>query len=145
MIFKNKLFLTILFFCIFIRIFSVYPLNDTTIPGGTDVAFHLFQSWYITENGLTNWNKYWYGGYSFLRFYPFLFHALSGYLGKILGYLISYKLIVDLFYILTPIAFYLFLQEFNFSKEKKILVVNIFFHYYGISLLFFRWSSCCLN
>jgi hypothetical protein len=132
---KNKLFLTILFFCIFIRIFSVYPLNNTTIPGGTDVAFHLFQSWYITENGLTNWNKYWYGGYSFLRVYPFLFHALSGYIGKILGYLIAYKLVVNLFFILTPIAFYLFLQEFNFSTEKKYLALIFFstimiYHYY---------------
>ena len=130
---KNAYFL-VLVFCIILTLISVFPL-DYLLPGGTDVTSHLFKVWYISEYGVTNWNTFWYGGFPFLRFYPPLFYIISGYLAKIIGYLIAYKLVIDLFYVLTPLVFYFFLNEFKFSDEQKSISLVIFsiipiYHYY---------------
>jgi len=130
---KNS-FLIVLFFCIILRTISVFPL-DYRLPGGTDLTSHLFKVWYISAYGITKWNSFWYGGFSFLRFYPPLFYAISGYLGKIINFLIAYKLVIDIFYIITPLAFYYFLNEFNFSENQKIVSLIIFsltptYHFY---------------
>jgi hypothetical protein len=130
---KNAYFL-VLVFCIILTLISVFPL-DSRLPGGTDVTSHLFKVWYISKYGITDWNPFWYGGVSFLRFYPPLFYIISGYLAKIIGYLIAYKLVIDLFYVLTPLVFYYFLNEFKFSEKQKSISLLVFslipiYHYY---------------
>ena len=122
----SKLILISLTFSIVFRIIFTYPLSNDYIPGGTDTHSHLFRTWYIAKYGLLKWNYYWAGGHPFLRYYPSLQYWISGYLGKFIGWLLSYKLIVNSFFVLIPLAFYLFLIEFKLSKESIALSVIIF-------------------
>ena len=122
----SKLILISLTFSIVFRIIFTYPLSNDYIPGGTDTHSHLFRTWYIAKYDLLKWNYYWAGGHPFLRYYPPLQYWISGYLGKFIGWLLSYKLIVNSFFVLIPLAFYLFLIEFKLSKESIALSVIIF-------------------
>jgi len=117
--------LIVLIFCLVVRMFVSFSL-DNSLPGGTDVSSHLFKTWYIAEKEVTKWNYYWYGGYPFLRYYPPLSYLLAGYLGKIIGFLVAYKLVIDLFFVIAPIAFYLFLKEFKLTNEKIIIALLVF-------------------
>jgi len=117
--------LIVLIFCLVARMFVSFPL-DNSLPGGTDASSHLFKTWYIAEKGITKWNYYWYGGYPFLRYYPPLSYLFTGYLGKIIGYLFAYKLVVNLFFVIAPIAFYLLLKEFKLTDKKIIIALLVF-------------------
>lgn len=121
----EKNILIVLIFCLVARMFVSFSLDDS-LPGGTDVSSHLFKTWYIAEKGVTKWNYYWYGGYPFLRYYPPLSYLLGGYLGKILGYLFAYKLVINFFFVIAPLVFYLFLKEFKLTNEKIIIALLVF-------------------
>jgi uncharacterized membrane protein len=108
-----------------IRTFFSFPLDNTHLPGGSDIGSHLFRSWFVTVYGLKNWNFYWWGGHPFLKYFSPFQYLISGFLGKFTGWLFSYKLIVDTFFVITPIAFYLFLKEFKLSSTKVALGVII--------------------
>ena len=107
----------ILVFLMFIRFISSFPLDNSRLPGGVDTPCHLFKVWHIAEKDNNVWTHDWYGGMPFLRFYPPLSLVLPGYIGKIIGYLLAYKLVIDLFYVLTPLAFYYFLNQFKLSEK----------------------------
>ena len=109
-----------------VKFFAGFPLDNTTIPGGTDVAHFLTNTWYVATHGLTKWNYYWYGGFPFLRYYPPLAFLITGSLAKVLGVLLAYKFVNNLFLALTPLAFYLFIREFKLSKEKEIIALLTF-------------------
>jgi len=134
MISKKNVPLLVLLICLLVRVVTTLPMDDS-IPNGADHTSHLFKVWYISEHGWTKWNPYWYAGYQFLKFYPPLSYMLAGYMGAVLGYLLSYKLVISLFYVLTPIAFYLLLKEFDFPNQQKVVALLVFslmpvYHYY---------------
>lgn len=110
---------------VLIRAAVSFPL-DAQFIGGTDTSSHLFKTWYVSNFGLTGWSEYWYGGFPFLAHYPPLFYLMSGYLGRIIGYLLAYKIVIDFFFILLPAAFYIFLKEFGMKKENIVLAAAIF-------------------
>jgi len=122
----SKIILLSLIFSIVFRIFFVYPLSDAYLPGGTDTPAHLFRTWYIAKYGLLKWNYYWAGGQPFIRYYPPLEYWISGYIGRFIGWLLAHKLIINIFFVLIPLAFYLFLKEFKLSKENVALSLIMF-------------------
>jgi hypothetical protein len=123
--YQDKIIFGIIVFALIIRAISSFPLDEKLL-GGTDVSSHLFKVWYIAKYGLDKWNKFWYAGYPFLRYYAPLSYWISGFLGKFFGYLIAYKLIIDLFYILLPIPFYFLVKDFKLNQKTIIISFLIF-------------------
>lgn len=133
----NKIVLLAIVFAILARIAYSFPLDNTNLIGGTDTSAHLFKVWHITEKGYTQWSSYWYGGSEFLRVYPPLSYMIMGYLGGFIGFLLSYKLIIDIFFVLTPLAFYFFIKDFKLEKNAIVLALVIF----SIFPIFFYYFS----
>jgi len=100
------------------------PLDQ--LMGGTDTASHLFKTWYVTENGLSYWSSEWYAGFPFISHYSPFFYLFSGFAGKIIGVLTSYKISINLFFMLLPIAFYSMLKEFKIGEKERGISVLIF-------------------
>jgi hypothetical protein len=125
-----------LIFSIAIRAFFSFPIDNIHLPGGSDISSHLFRSWFVTTYGFKKWNFYWWGGHPFLRYFSPLQYWISGSLGKITGWLLSYNLTIDIFFVITPIAFYLFLNEFKLSPIKTaigVIILSLFplyFYYF---------------
>jgi len=122
----DKLLLICLAAVVIVKFIAGFPLDNSTIPGGTDVAHFFTNSWYIATHGLTKWNYFWYAGFPFLRYYPPLSFLITGFLARLVGIFSAYKFVNDLFLTLTPLAFYLFLREFKLSREKEIVALIIF-------------------
>lgn len=122
----NKLILLILFAIVALKFFTGFPLDNTSFPGGTDVAHFFTNTWYIDAYGVTKWNYWWYGGFPFLKFYPPIAFLLTAFVGKALGALVAYKFVNNLFLALDVLAFYFFVREFKLSKEKEIVSTIIF-------------------
>ena len=122
----DKVILAVLSFCIIVRFLVSFPLDNSTIPGGTDVAHFLTNTWYIATFGMTKWNFFWYGGFPFMRYYPPLAFLITGGLARLVGVLMAYKLVNDLFVVLVPLSFYFFMKEFELSKEKQIVALLTF-------------------
>jgi hypothetical protein len=113
------------------------------LPGGVDTVAHLYRVWHVINFGIHKWDYYWLGGTPFLEFYPPFLPWLGGVLGKLFGFLISYKLMNDIFFALTPLVFFYFINEFKLPDEKVIIAV-IFFSLMPVYAYFQadgRWSS----
>ena len=110
---EDKVILLVLAAILLIKFFSSFPLDNKTIPGGTDVAHFLTNTWYIATYGMTKWNYFWYGGFPFMRYYPPLTFLLTGGLARAVGVLMAYKFVNDLFMVLIPVSFYFFMREFK--------------------------------
>src|SRR5437867_1345881 len=122
---REKFLFYVLFFCILLRILQSFPLDNSNLLGGSDFSFHFFRVWYIIENGYTRWNGFWYAGFPFEIYSP-LSHFLGVSLAGVMGFLLSYKFFIDLIFVLTPLAFFLFLRVFELSSNQ-IMVALIFF------------------
>lgn len=116
----------VLALCILARFIFAFPLDNTLLPAGSDHSFHLFQTWYIAEKGLTKWDYYWDAGEPIFRYYPPLAHAMAGALGKLVGFLLAYKLLGNLFMALAPIAFFFFIREFKLPEGQTLLALVFF-------------------
>jgi hypothetical protein len=108
-----------------VRLLTALPL-DASLPGGTDTASHLFRVWHIQQYGMTGWSPHWYGGFDFLASYSPLFYLLAGTLAAWLGHVLSYKLIVDIFWLLTPLCFLLLLREWKLSPPVTAAALAFF-------------------
>jgi len=139
----EKILIFVLIFCVYLRFISGFSLNNFLLPWGVDTPNHLFRVWYITKIGFTNWNYYLQGGEAFFGIYGPVLPFIGGMIGKITGFLLSYKIMNNLFFAITPIAFFYFLREFKISDENKIIALS-FFTFMPIYSYFQtdgRWSS----
>jgi len=139
----EKILIFVLIFCVYLRFISGFSLNNSLLPWGVDTSHHLFKVWYITKIGFTNWNYYLQGGETFFGIYGPVLPFIGGMIGKITGFLLSYKIMNNLFFAITPIAFFYFLREFKISDENKIIALS-FFTFMPIYSYFQtdgRWSS----
>jgi len=122
--------------CFLLRFLCGFTLDNIYLPGGADTSTHLLRTWYVATKGMTNWDFALEAGRTFLFIYPPLGHIITGYLGSLLGYLLAYKLVNDLFYAATAIIFFYFLREFKLDN-KKIIVAMIFFSFMPIYSYYF--------
>jgi len=99
---------------------------DQSMPGGTDTYSHLFRAWYATEYGLPQWNFLWWGGTTFLRYYSPLTYQISAVLGGLVGWLFAYKLLVDLFFVSLPVAFYFLSKDYLPDVKQRAVAVLVF-------------------
>jgi len=127
----EKILIFVLSFCVIVKFFSGFSLDNYHFPGGTDTCFHLFRVWYASYMGLPNWNYYWYGGFVFLKYYPPVSMLIASSFSKLVGYLLAYKFMNNLFVAIAPIVFFVFLKDFKLPTEK-IIVALIFFSFIPI-------------
>jgi len=122
----KKTILVVILICVIGRIVISFPLDNIHMLGGSDFTAHLFNMWYSSNFGITNWNKYLYAGYPSFGTYSPLSYLVGGYVGRIIGVLLAYKLIIDIFFIITPLVFYLFLKELKLLDESIAIALIIF-------------------
>ena len=83
---------------------------------------HYFLTDYYSKSlfpKLFGWNPSFFGGFPQGQFYPSLFHWVAGGVGILIGSFWSFKLMVTIAIILTPIAFLYFLRKLNFSDTES--------------------------
>jgi hypothetical protein len=123
---KNRLILIVILGCILGRLLiSPYPF-DEKIMGGGDAPAHVHIINMIKTYGSPVWDRFWFGGEPFGRFYPSLAHLLSSFLP--FDGVVSLKLGFLVFFLLAPITFYLLVKEFALPK-KEVLVSTIIFSF----------------
>ena len=122
---KTVLLIAILFAVLSRVYFFPSPLNEN-LPDGTGQGDYLHYISMFSTHSIGEWDFSWPGGLPFLTFYPPLSFYLSGLLSGLLGVIISFKTVFMLFFALTPVAFYMLLQEFNLNIKEKTIALLIF-------------------
>jgi hypothetical protein len=108
-----------------VRLLTALPL-DSSLPGGTDTSSHLFRVWHIQQYGITGWSSEWYCGFDFLAGYSPLFYLQAGMLAPLLGHVLSYKLVIDVFWLLAPLCFLLLLREWKLPPAVTATALLVF-------------------
>jgi len=121
---KTILLLTLIF-CIAARLAVSLPL-DNSYPAGTDTSLHISRSWLYGNFGFAKWNYYLEGGFPLLKINPPLPYIFTGLLSKILGAVISYKLVNDFFFVVTVVIFFFLLKEFGLDDKKTAIALFFF-------------------
>jgi len=132
---ERKIILLVIIFCVVIRLLVSFPLNNS-YPGGTDTSTHLLRIWSIETRGILKWNYYSEGGQPILSIYPPLGYIIAGYLAKWVGFLLGYKIIINIVFVTSTIVFFVFLKEFKLDN-KKIIVALLFFSLIPIHSYYF--------
>jgi uncharacterized membrane protein len=101
-------------------LFLISPLLRGGLPPGIDTPSHLFSSWFLTRSleagNIPDINPYWYAGQPFLKYYSPLGYYVVSFLARILGDVtLSYKILIVLFFLLTPLTVYLVSREFGLT------------------------------
>ncbi len=107
-------------------IWKAYPVSNTLGPlNASDFSAHIFKISYISKNGITGWNPYWYGGFPFLKYYPPLSYLVAVSFSS-LGTYLAYNLVFDAVWLLIPFCFFLFLKNINLSNIQRSISLLIF-------------------
>ena len=133
---KKQIIILVLLICVVGRIaISLLPF-DGRYFAGPDHYSHMHNVESVKDRGLVSWDYYWYGGTSFLRFYPPLSYLTAGFLANVMDDFDAYKMVLLLAFSLTPVAAYLLFREF-FKKTKELLFATALFsftvHYASIA------------
>jgi hypothetical protein len=115
----------VLLLAVIARLLYSLPL-DQTYPPGTDTFGHLFRAWYASEAGAGGWSFYHWGGFPFLRYFSPLGYLLHIPLSSVLGWLVAYKLVIDMFFVATPIAAYFLFCTLGMEKYHSSVSALIF-------------------
>jgi hypothetical protein len=120
---SKKVFLVLVVLILIRLVTAPYPFDDT-IPDSPDHQTYLHMVQMIKDHGFVKWDEYWYGGMPFLRFYPPLSFVLAAMLP--FSDIISYKLILVLFWSIAPIAAYLMFKEFDLTLNQTLVATSAF-------------------
>lgn len=115
--------------CILAYMFLLFQaFGASPVPAGIDSATHLFQIDLISKEGLTSWNAWWYAGHPLLDQYPPLPHLLGAMLAKVPGFTVelAYKSVMAFGFLLLPVSFILFIEEFRLGGKQNALALYIF-------------------
>lgn len=124
---------------LFIIIFLIIPFLLNNSLETTDMTAHYFSAWYTKEYLFPNiigWNPFHYLGFPQNQFYPPLFTLLTVYLNFIFPLKISFKILLSLSVLLTPISFYYFARAYSFNALKSSIVMLGM-----VAILFFQKSD----
>lgn len=136
----KNIILIVLLISIFGRLAVSYPLN-TNLLEGTDFTAHVPKIWYIADvyDKYGDWNPFWYAGYPFLKYYSPLSYYIAGFFAFFLDPVIAYKVIINIFFLLTPIVFYLFIKDFRLNDVQKAVGILIFSFF--ITNIYYFWNN----
>ena len=121
-------------------IWKAYPLSNTLTPlDSSDFSAHIFKINYISENGLTGWNSYWYGGFPFMKYYPPLSYLIVSSINYFSLYF-SYSLMFDIVWLLIPISIFILIRTFKIAPIQKSIAL-LLISLSPATLVFFRNSN----
>lgn len=86
-----------------------------------DMIGHYFSAWYTKEYlwpNIFGWNPFHHFGFSRTQFYPPLYNILTMLLGFVLPLKLSFKLVLSLAVLATPISFYYLCRKIGFDQLK---------------------------
>ncbi len=136
---KNIAILSLLLILV-LYLWKSYPLSNESVPlDSSDFSAHIFKIWHISDNGVTGWNTYWYGGSPFLKYYPPLSYLIASSISFI-GLYLSYSLFINIILLLLPVCFFIFLNEFDLTQVQKSAALFVFSLSPAI-LVFYRNSN----
>lgn len=119
------------------RLVVSYPLNNDLLQG-TDSIAYMHRIW-LAGAGNIYWDNFWYEGYPSLDYYAPLNYLFGSFFALFSNSVIAYKIVINFFFALTPIAFYLFVREFGWSGRQKALSV-LLFSFFPINIYYF-WNG----
>ena len=123
---EKKIIILVIVACVLGRLLIVpYPF-DEKIMGGGDAPAHIHLIDMFKTYGLAGWDPFWFGGEPLMKFYPPMAYAISSIFP--LDAVMAFKLTFLLFFLLAPIAFYLFVKELKLST-KEILASTLIFSF----------------
>jgi hypothetical protein len=122
------------------RLIVSYPLN-TNLLEGTDFTAHIPKIWYLVHayDRFGDWNPFWYGGYEFLRFYSPLSYFFTAFFAYIFDESIAYKLVMNIFFLLSVIVFLILLREFKLNENQQI--IGLLVYGFFITNLYYFWNN----
>lgn len=122
------------------RLVVSYPLN-TNLLEGTDFTAHIPKIWYLANEyeKYGEWNPYWYGGYPIFKYYSPLSYYMAGFLAFFMNDIIAYKIVINVFFLLAPIVFYLFIRDFKLSNAQKAVGILVFSFF--ITNIYYFWNN----
>lgn len=122
------------------RLAVIYPLN-TNLLEGSDFTAHAPKVWYLANEyeKYGDWDPFWYGGYPIFKYYSPLSYYMGGFFALFADATIAYKIIIDIFFLLAPFAFYIFIKGFNLGDAQK--AAGILGFSFFITNIYYFWNN----
>ncbi len=121
------------------RLAYSYQLNENLL-GGSDFTGHITLINYMANYLDLGWYEFWHGGYPLIKYVSPLAYLMAGFASLFVGDIIAYKLIMDLFFVLAPVAFLLLIKDFNLADWQKAAAV-LFFSFFPSGAHYFFENS----
>ncbi len=127
-------------FILILYAWKAYPISNSLVPyDSSDFSAHIFKIWFVSENNLSGWNPYWYGGSTLFKQYPPLAYLIPASFTST-GLYLSYYIFFDIVWLMIPLALFIFFKNFNLTKIQTSVALIISSMFPG-SLVFFRNSN----
>lgn len=131
---KKKAIMLVIFVCVLGRLLiSPYPFDEKIMAGG-DAPAHIHLIDMFKTYGLAGWDPFWFGGEPLMKFYPPMAYAISSIFP--LDDVMAFKFTFLLFFLVAPIAFYLFVKELKLSTKEVLASTLIFSFTMNFNYLF---------
>ncbi len=122
---------------LFGRLLVSYPLNSNMLDG-TDSTVYMHRIWFAATNNQIDWDSSWYGGYPSLKYYAPVNYLFGSFFALFANPVIAYKIVIDFFFLIAPITFYLFAKEF--LNKNNLAVSIMLFSFFPINMYYF-WNG----
>ncbi|MFZ3077901.1 MAG: 6-pyruvoyl-tetrahydropterin synthase-related protein [Candidatus Aenigmatarchaeota archaeon] len=121
------------------RLAYSYQLNENLL-GGSDFTGHITLVDYIAKYLDAGWFEFWHGGYPLIKYVSPDAYLMASFLALFAGDVIAYKMIIDFFFLLAPVAFLLLIKDFRLSDWQKAAAV-LFFSFFPAGAHYFFENS----
>jgi len=102
------------------RIIVSYPL-DLSVFHGPDFCGHMPLMWLISKTLNLGWNYLWYTGYPMIKFVSPASLLMGSFFNAFLSPQTAFKLVIDISFVLAPLAFLVFINNFDLTNRQKIV------------------------
>ncbi len=135
----NKIILIAIIIAIGGRLAYSYQINDNLL-GGSDFTGHITLVNYIANYLDAGWFEFWHGGYPLIKYVSPAAYLMASFPALFAGDIIAYKVIMDFFFLLAPLAFLLLIKDFHLADWQKAAAV-LFFSFFPSGAHYFFENS----
>lgn len=135
----SKIILAALIIALGGRLAYSYQLNENLL-GGSDFTGHITLVDYIANYLDLGWFEFWHGGYPLIKYVSPDAYLMASFLALFAGDIIAYKIIIDFFFLLAPVAFLLLIKDFRLAGWQKAAAV-LFFSFFPAGAHYFFENS----
>ncbi len=135
----NKIILIAIIIAIGGRLAYSYQFNENLL-GGSDFTGHITLVDYIAKYLDLGWFEFWHGGYPLIKYVSPAAYLMASFIALFAGDIIAYKIIMDFFFLLAPLAFLLLIKDFHLANWQKAAAV-LFFSFFPAGAHYFFENS----